>query len=85
MTSKTVISSVHEYDLASGFCKKCGNHAEAIKLDDLLCMYADNSVAISHIRWHMIRDQKAAALREKFQAIAQALRKQRDQPPVQPA
>lgn len=77
---KTVISSDHIYDPRTGFCEKCGNHHEMIRMDNMLCMYSDNTIAISHRRALMRKeqaDQKAEQLRDKLRLLAKTLAEQK--------
>lgn len=48
----------HDYCEKSGYCKRCGSHKEYIRFENLLCVWATNSTAISHIRAATIEADK---------------------------
>lgn len=73
----TFVRDLHIIDPESGFCTKCGLHAEMIKMDDALCMYSENTVSISHVRWHQrrcIEDDKTKSLAQTLDHIIKQLR-----------
>jgi hypothetical protein len=73
MTVETYTREVHNYCPNTGFCKTCGSHKEYIAYENLLCLSASNSVAITHIRAERI----AAELMAKKQ-ISDALDRLRE-------
>ena len=48
--SETFLEAEHDICAKTNFCKKCGCHEIVIQEQGLLCQYATNSIAISHIR-----------------------------------
>lgn len=60
MTGDNEVREKHDYDRPTGFCRRCGLHREMVDADDLLCVGAENVVAISHLRAQQIREVEIA-------------------------
>ena len=54
------IGPEHVYCKITGFCIKCGSHEEMVRYSNMLCVYADNVIPISHIRNMAILDKEKA-------------------------
>lgn len=61
MQSITHISEVHDIDPHSGFCRRCANHYELVAYENLQCVWADNSSAITHLRYAQEHGKREAA------------------------
>jgi hypothetical protein len=54
----TTTTEEHEYCKQTGFCVRCGSHEEYNRFNDMLCVFSDNTFAISHVRAKQIMDEK---------------------------
>jgi len=66
----TYESAHHNFCEKSGFCKRCGAHQEYVKFENLLCVWAENTTAITHIRAAQIdADKQIAKALQKLRSL----------------